>query len=395
MSEYQYYEFRAVDRPLTKQEMGALRAISTRAEITPTRFVNTYEWGNFKGNPDTLMKKYFDAFVYVANWGTHRFMLRLPRWALKETTLSAYCVGDSVTAQETSDFIVLDFLSEDEGGDWEGGEGYMASLIPLRAELMNGDLRCLYLGWLLCAQCDELDDDDMEPPVPPGLAKLSAPLQEFADFLRIEEDLIEVAAEASVALDTAGPSQEELAAWIAAMPQAKKDALLLEAVARDNPHTRIELLRSFKQDRLPSEGHSEQAPPPRRTVSQLLSAAESHATERERREAKRQAAEEAKLEREQAAARAKYLETLAGREKQAWEQVGELIQTKQPKKYDQAVSLLVDLRDLAAQRGREGEFKAAIEQLHSLHSSKPSFLRRLEEAGVRCQVPGKEGNSEL
>ena len=34
MSEYQYYEFRAVDRPLTKQEMGALRAISSRAEIT-------------------------------------------------------------------------------------------------------------------------------------------------------------------------------------------------------------------------------------------------------------------------------------------------------------------------------------------------------------------------
>jgi hypothetical protein len=70
MSEYQYYEFRAVDRPLSKQEMGALRAISSRAEIAPTSFVNTHNWGDFKGNPDALMKKYFDAFVYVANWGT-------------------------------------------------------------------------------------------------------------------------------------------------------------------------------------------------------------------------------------------------------------------------------------------------------------------------------------
>jgi len=380
MSEYQYYEFRAVDRPLTKQEMGALRAISTRAEITSTSFVNTYNWGDFKGNPDALMKKCFDAFVYVANWGTHRFMLRLPRWALKETPLSAYCAGDSASARETGDFVILEFRSDDEGGDWEEGEGYLDSLIPLRSDLMNGDLRCLYLGWLLCAQCEELDEDDTEPPVPPGLAKLSAPLQEFAEFLRIEEDLIEVAADASVALDTAGPSQEELAAWIAAMPEAKKNGLLLEAATGDNPHFRVELLRLFEQHRLSSGGHSEQPAPPRRTVSELVSAAKSRATERERREAERQAAEKAKRERERAAARAKYLETLAGREKQAWEQVGELIQTKRPTNYDQAVNLLVDLRDLAVQGGREAEFNSALKQLRTLHCTKQSFLRRLEKA---------------
>jgi predicted nucleic acid-binding Zn-ribbon protein len=382
MSEYQYYEFRAVDRPLTKQEMGKLRAISTRAQITATSFVNTYEWGDFKGNPDALMEKCFDAFVYVANWGTRQFMLRVPRWALKEIELSAYCAGDSASAQETPEFVIFDFLSEDENGDWEEGEGYMASLIPLRSDLMNGDLRCLYLGWLFCAQCEELDEEDLEPPVPPGLAKLSAPLQMFAEFLRIEEDLIEVAAEASVALDTAGPSREELAAWIGAMPEAKKNALLLEAAAGDNPHFRVELLRSFKQDRLPSQGHSEQPAPPRRTVSELLSAAKSRAAEQEQREAKRQAAEEAKLERERAAARAKYLEKLAGREKQAWEQVSELIQTTKPKNYDQAVSLLVDLRELAVQRRREGEFNSALEQLRTLHYSKQSFLRRLAKANL-------------
>jgi hypothetical protein len=382
MSEYQYYEFRAVDRPLTKQEMGALRAISTRAEITPTSFVNTYNWGDFKGNPDALMKKYFDAFVYVANWGTHRFMLRLPRWALEGKVLSAYCAGESASARETSDFVILDFQSDIEDGDWEEGEGYMNSLIPVRAELMNGDLRCLYLGWLLCAQCEELEEDDMEPPVPPGLAKLAAPLQEFAEFLRIEEELIEVAAEASAALGTAGPSQEELAAWITAMPEAKRNALLLEAATGANPHFRVELLRLFEQHRLPSRGHSEQPAPPRRTVAELLSAAESRAAARERREAARQAAEEAELERERGAARAKYLETLAGREKQAWQQVGELIRTTQPKNYDQAVSLLVDLRELAVPRRREGEFNSALAQLRALHSSKPSFLRRLAKANL-------------
>jgi hypothetical protein len=31
VSEYQYYEFQAVDRPLTEREMRELRAYSTRA----------------------------------------------------------------------------------------------------------------------------------------------------------------------------------------------------------------------------------------------------------------------------------------------------------------------------------------------------------------------------
>jgi hypothetical protein len=49
MSEYQYYEFKAVDKPLTEKDMQALRNLSTRARITPTSFVNEYNWGDFKG----------------------------------------------------------------------------------------------------------------------------------------------------------------------------------------------------------------------------------------------------------------------------------------------------------------------------------------------------------
>jgi len=78
MSEYQYYEFQAIDKPLNQKEIQALRNLSSRAQITPTSFVNEYNWGDFKGKPLTLMEKYFDAFLYVANWGTHWLMLRVP-----------------------------------------------------------------------------------------------------------------------------------------------------------------------------------------------------------------------------------------------------------------------------------------------------------------------------
>ena len=56
MSEYQYYEFQALDRPLTQREMRELRKYSTRATITDTRFVNHYEWGNFKGDASKWMR---------------------------------------------------------------------------------------------------------------------------------------------------------------------------------------------------------------------------------------------------------------------------------------------------------------------------------------------------
>lgn len=86
MSEYQYYEFQAIDRPLIEKEMPELRAHSTRARITPTSFVNDYSWGNFKGDEDAWMEKYFDAFRYLANLGTHILKLPVPARLLDAKT---------------------------------------------------------------------------------------------------------------------------------------------------------------------------------------------------------------------------------------------------------------------------------------------------------------------
>jgi len=118
MSEYQYYEFQAVDRPLSAKEMSELRSYSSRARITPTSFVVDYAWGNFKGDEDAWMAKYFDAFLYLANWGTHVLKLRLPSRLLTPETAKAYCFGDNAFIREKAGKVVLTFVSEDE----ESGE---------------------------------------------------------------------------------------------------------------------------------------------------------------------------------------------------------------------------------------------------------------------------------
>ena len=79
MSEYQYYEFQTVDPPLGEADRKALRALSSRARITTTSFTNHYEWGDFKGDPRQLVERWFDLHLYLANWGTRRLIVRLPR----------------------------------------------------------------------------------------------------------------------------------------------------------------------------------------------------------------------------------------------------------------------------------------------------------------------------
>jgi hypothetical protein len=165
VSEYQYYDFKAIDRALTKTEMALLRSISTRAVITSTSFTNHYEWGDLKANPLRLLEKYFDAFVYVANWGTREFYLRLPQELIHLKQLKAMLPGKAVSAQSAGEFVILAFESEVELEDEDDGSGWMGSLISLRSDLLRGDLRCLYLGWLLCIQNEEFSGDALEPPV--------------------------------------------------------------------------------------------------------------------------------------------------------------------------------------------------------------------------------------
>ncbi|MEW6745108.1 MAG: hypothetical protein AB1486_20325 [Planctomycetota bacterium] len=379
MSEYQYYEFQAIDRPLTAQEQAALRNYSSRATITSSRFQVDYSWGEFRGNAPEWMEKYFDAFLYLANWGTHELMLRLPRSVLPLKTAKKYCAGDFASVHAKGDHVVLAFRSDDEGGGgWiEEDNDIMASLLPVRAELASGDLRALYIAWLGCAQAGELEDEDAEPPCPPGLGKMSPALEAFANLLRIDEDLIEAAATASQELGATDDAA--LKAWAAALPEAEKTSLLVRLVGGAETHLRGELVRRFRESRA---GQAPAGTTKARTVGELLKSAESRAEERRRQEAERAAREKARREREAAEARERHLTALAKREAQAWREIDALIATKQAKKYDEAVTLLRDLRDVCVRGGRLDEASKRIARLSEEHAKKPRLIDRFRKAAL-------------
>ncbi|MBL1102180.1 hypothetical protein [Streptomyces coffeae] len=140
MSEYQHFEFQVLERPLSREEQEQLRGrLSTRARITATSFTNTYQWGNFRGEPRRMIERYLDAHPYVTNWGTHRLMLRLPMQRLPLRTVQPHCLDDHVDAWNTRTPSVLDLTSEDEGGDWaEGADDSLTALIDVRDRTRRG-----------------------------------------------------------------------------------------------------------------------------------------------------------------------------------------------------------------------------------------------------------------
>ncbi|GGN76981.1 hypothetical protein GCM10010112_49620 [Actinoplanes lobatus] len=376
VSEYQYYEFVALDQALTAKQQGELRAVSSRGRITSSSFVNDYQWGDLKADPAKWMERYFDAHLYLANWGTRRIMLRLPRAALAPETAEAFCVGESAGCWTTRTHVILDLRSEDEDGDEEGWdeEGRLAAIAPARAELAGGDRRLLYLAWLLCVQNRELGDDEPEPPVPAGLAKLSGPLRALADFLRLDPNLLDVAASVSRPLTEKEPSAAVLRSWVKGLPVADKDEVLLRVLRGEAGLLRSELLRRFHG--VTDEEHSGAG----RTAGDLLAAAEDRWAGRQQQIRKREAAEQKRREEAAAAAREQRLDKLARNPVRVWDQVDELIATKRPKDYDTAVTLLLDLQALAVREGEIFEFAQQMIRLRERHARKPSLIDRFDRA---------------
>ncbi|GAA3784247.1 hypothetical protein [Streptomyces chiangmaiensis] len=387
MSEYQYYEFLAVDRPLSEEELRQVRALSTRADITPTRFVNEYHWGDFRGDTTKLVEQFYDAHLYYANWGSRRLVLRLPAGVLPAKKAAQYAMEESLSVWTRSGHILLDFsLSSEDGEEWDFETSYaLSTFVGLRAELAAGDLRPLYVAWLAGLTAWELAEDDeeeyaleVEPPVPAGLASLTGPQRALADFLCVDADLLTAAAESSESATADAVDRAALAAFIAALPAAEKDSLLLEAALGTAPLPSHRLLARYRATTAPGP----HAGAKRRTAAQLLDAAYRHRTERRQREKAARAAAEQARARAAAEAREAHLDQLARNTGKAWRDIDDLIAQKKAAAYDAAIALLRDLRDIQTRTGCTADFDRRVGELRAAHRGKPSLMQRFDSMGI-------------
>jgi len=366
--EYQYYEFQAIDRPLTKAEQDYVQSLSSRVRPTTTSAVFTYSYGDFRGSPLSVLERCFDAMLYMANWGSYQLAFRFPKSAINVSHLTPYCVDNIIEVLTGDKYVILNIeIHSEEGGGWiEESNSWLGTLIPIRQAILQGDHRLLYLVWLQAAAVSpDLEQDTQEPPVPPNLQKLNASLQSLIDWLEIDSDLIAAAAQIS---QMQKELKEPFEAWVKALSDKEKTTLLVDIVTGDSVIA-SQLQARLRQKFAPVSERLSVSNGNRRRFSELAALAE---TQRSRRQAKEKATATAK--------RHQYLETLKPQQAQIWKTIDGLIARKQAQPYQQAIQHLIDLKDLAELEGKLAIFQARIRQMQADYSNRSGLLRRMREA---------------
>jgi hypothetical protein len=372
MSEYQYYEFRAIDHPLTADQKAAVSALSSRAQVTSHTASFVYHYGDFRGDPEQLTTDFFDAMLYMANWGSRRLMFRIPHVLIDTKHVGRYCISEEIDRRTTRDkthvIVDFDFHDEDQVG-WTEGEGWLDDLIDLREELIQGDGRVLYLAWLKAAEnalmAKDIDEETLEPPVPEGLGQLSPALESFVQFLDIDEAMLAVAAQNSKKRQ---PVSVQLETWIDKLPVTEWHDFLVR-LSRGENNLSLLLNRRLHQLAIEAQPYTVEAHTEPRTISALLEAAETW--RHQKKEAERRQTE---------LVRQRQLEALAIREHLAWKEVERLIEEKTATSYDQAVKRLKDLHDLAKYQGDLDTFGERIAHIEQTYAKRPALLRRMRQS---------------
>src|SRR6185437_7344416 len=228
MSEYQYIGFRAAEKPVGDKDREYMRKQSSRAEITPWSFDNEYHYGDFRGDALNMLRRGYDIHLHYANFGIRTLLIRLPHNLPETPGANPYFVEDGLEFEKDKQGQggILSISPYHEPGDqdelWNVHE-ILDRLVPLRAEILEGDLRPLYLAHLAIMSDGEHDaEETTEGPVPAGLGSLTAPQRALAELFGLSDALIAAAAEGN----SGQPVQEEAsrlyADWLHSISQATK-----------------------------------------------------------------------------------------------------------------------------------------------------------------------------
>lgn len=370
MSEYQRYEFMTRDRSLTRVELEAVNALSSHIDASSTHALIEYHWGDFKHNPLTVLHKYFDGFLYWANWGAPGLALRFPHGIVPADLLDDYDLEEFVTFTQHPDYDILDLhFGELEGPDeWVDYE--LGALIAIRDELMEGDLRALYITWLagmrMLGSYDEEEDDEIirVPAVPPALGMLTSAQQTLAELWQVPQELLVAAARHSSA---AQPSPvDDVVAWVEVLPQARRTEYLVR-LAQHEPRLSHRLVKEL---RALGRGNTSAPTTPGEQVTYAKLLAESQVIK----------VDWERAQREQAAlAHQRRMQEIHEHQDEYWQRIELAVTRASGTGYDEAARVLSELREVADHFQETPQFQARFRTWVRPHLRRPAFVRRLQE----------------
>lgn len=371
MSEFQYIEFRAIDGPVSKKNLEYMDRQSSRAEISPWQFCAEYNYSDFRGNVLEMLRRGYDLHLHYANFGVRKLLIRLPQGLPDPGAAKPYFSKDAVEFVKDSNGAggVLKVEPFHESGDldelWDLDD-WVEKLVPVRAEILEGDLRPFYLAHLAIS-CDGNHDPETtrEGPVPAGLDSLTEAQQALAEFYGISPALIQAAAKGGPPRTSRGDVRTLQSQWLRNQSQTMKDGWLSELLADPAAPVRAQMLAAFRSD------HRVAAWPTARldrTIEDLQAAGEEI-----RLQSERKAADLAEKKRKQK------LVKIAADPTSILRETEELAATRTTDAYVQVGDLLADLRKALAdtdQSGLADEQALKLTKLHPTLSRLKSELRK-------------------
>ena len=369
MSEYQRYEFMTADRPLTHEQLREVNRLSSHIEASSTHALIEYHWGDFKHDPIEVLYSYFDGFLYWANWGAHQLAFRFPHGALPPNLLADYNdLDDHLEFTQRPDFDLLDIHVRDEEPPDEWIDYELAPLMPIRDELMDGDLRALYIVWLaamaVMGSYDQEEQYDIgAPPTPPGLGKLTGAQEALAELLQVPAEMIIAAARHSA---PAKPiTTDDATRWLPLLPAERRDDYL-RRLARNEPGLSRQLVTELRALR-PGQGVGDEPAAEHPTYASLLPEGREIAArwEVEQRERQRQ-------QREQ------HVRHVHEHADDHWRRATEAAERGSGPGYDEATNLLIELREVARHFDEAAAFEARFQAWVAPHLRRPAFVKRLQ-----------------
>ena len=380
MSEYQYYEFKKVTGKLTSYEQNALRSISSRAQITATSFINFYHYSDLNASPKELLKRYFDLYLYTANWGSAMFAIKVPKQALDKELINIFAAGDIFEIDETDKYWTLRWSTGDiddygniDYSDLESDSELMQELEDIRDEILSGDLRSLYLGWLAGVHYGEVSDDAKEPMLVSGLGQLTQAQQNLCELLQISPDLVSAAALGSPVLST--KDNAHIDDYVEHLPESqlrKMAKALLEGKG-------VEAQQQLKIDYATwSRCNADSVIPSSRSLSEIRMHIDSMRNERLAKETliMQQQAEQARIKQE---ARIKRMYKDSDKH---WHKIRSEIETGSGRSYDAATDLLGELYQSYCLYSEGELFKQKLNKLMESQKRRPALITRLQRKGL-------------
>jgi hypothetical protein len=254
MSEYQYIAFRAIDAPVSEENLPYMRRQSSRAEITPWSFQNEYDFGEFRGNAPEMLRRGYDFHLHYANFGVRTLMIRFPSGLPDVKSAKPYFKDDAFGFSKDKKGAggILKVEPYYDAGDLDDVfelDDLLHRLLPLRAEILNGDLRPLYLAHLAIATDAGHDPAEVQDaPVPAGLEKLTDTQQALAELYGLSRRFIAAAAKGAPQLPTQPDSIKAYAKWLRNQTEKSKTAWLCDLMSDPQSTVRRTILAEYQKD---------------------------------------------------------------------------------------------------------------------------------------------------